>query len=286
MRRRIQIGLLVAGAIAFQACSGLPEGQWTEFRETYSGVTTVEVRQIAGDSIFEGTDGDQVSVVFRHNYRAACVTPRISSGGSRLQYREDFGSGSCSGGSELAVTVPEGVKIDFSSASADVVIRDVNATVRAKTASGNITARDLIGRVELETGSGEVRLVGVRGVIDVRTGSGDVDGRRLALAGLSRFRTGSGDIHITPDAGVDHDLDIQSGSGRSVLDYGDFPLNGHFELSARKDLGRIVSAHPFDSEEEFLRSDTIYVRKTFREGGAQPRITIATGSGTAELRRG
>ena len=286
MKRLVQIGLLIAGAIAVQACTGMAEVEWTEIRESYADVTTLEVHQIAGESVFEGTDGDQVSVVLRHNYPAACVTPRLSASGSRFQYYEESRIGSCSGRSELAIAVPRGVEIDFSSASGDVVIRDVNGSVRAKTASGNITARGLTGRVDVETGSGDVRLEGVSGVIDVRTGSGDVSGRELELAGPSSFRTGSGNIYMAAGAGIDHDLDIRSGSGRSVLDYGDAPLNGHFELSARKDLGRIVSAHAFDSEEEFLRSDTIYVRKTFREGREQPTITIFTGSGTAELRRG
>ena len=63
-------------------------------------------------------------------------------------------------------------------------------------------------------------------------------------------------------------------------------MSNALDLShARTDSGRIVCPFDFQSETTFKEGGYSYDRKSFTRGGDDPKISIHTASGTAELRR-
>lgn len=135
------------------------------------------------------------------------------------------------------------------------------------------------------TGSGGANITDARGSFSINSGSGNVTVSEATIAGGSTFNAGSGDIRLTLAASADHDLTFSTGSGKAVLNYYGNTIKGEFEFTAREDRGKIVSPFSFDDETTFTQSGRTYMRKAFTRDKNNPKVTISTGTGTAELKR-
>jgi hypothetical protein len=176
-------------------------------------------------------------------------------------------------------------EIKINTASGDIEIRSFSGDASINTASGRIRGRDVDGTLSAHSASGDVSISDSRGVFAINSASGDLDMTDIAIEGESTFSSASGDVIIELADSAVYDLTLTSASGRAILNYGGAPLTASFEFTARAGRGRIVAPFRFDREEQFFQGGQLYERKTLVQGRNNPKITIATASGRAELRR-
>lgn len=176
----------------------------------------------------------------------------------------------------------------FSTASGDLELTGVTVGdyVEMSTASGNVeltrvTASD---RFEASTASGNVIIEDSEGVLQASTASGDVRVRDSRMTGDGRFSSASGDVSVTLEGTVTHDLEASSASGDVSLEAGfgnDFTL----VMTRRRDRGSFDSPFDATSEEEFERNGRTYVRRTVVRGSGGPEIRLSTASGSVRVRQ-
>ena len=116
-------------------------------------------------------------------------------------------------------------------------------------------------------------------------GSGRIDVSDAVIDGASSFSAGSGNVTVVLAESPAADLTISTGSGKAVLRYRGYPIEGYFEFTALQSRGKIVSPFGFDDESTFTQDGRTYMRKSFTLEKSDPKVTIRTGSGTAELKK-
>ena len=119
------------------------------------------------------------------------------------------------------VVVERVASLTTQSASGDVIAREVDGDVVAKTTSGDVQIRSVGGDLVVAAVSGDVHLGTVGGTCRVSTVSGDVEVDDLA--GQATVNGVSGNVELGIPAGRRLWLDIRSATGdvRSDLDVGD-----------------------------------------------------------------
>ena len=176
--------------------------------ETFEKKSLVRVSTVSSDCIVKKGQSDEIRVELTASYRPAdCFEPEIRQRESSLMISEDFDC-SCKGNAVWTITVPEGTRIRFSSASGDFEMEGLKAKVAAETASGDITIRDADGNLDIESASGDAWISGCSGELSVSTASGDVILDNLS--GEIDVNTASGDIEATGITGL-ISLDAASG---------------------------------------------------------------------------
>ncbi len=227
----------------------------------------IKVNTISGDCIVRKAvdDGIEVMVLNNHSPRDA-FEPKFRVSGNTLKLDERT-NGSTNGNSMWALSVPEGTRVEFESASGGLSIYGLEGVFVAKTTSGNIRIEDCRGRFHMSTASGDVNASGV------------------VIEGNSTFGSASGVVNVKLAQSAEHDLHLGTASGKAILDYCGNPIKGHFEFTAKARQGRIVSPFDFDAEEEFDNHHDLYVRKTAIKEIEDPHVTIGTASGRAILRQ-
>ncbi len=274
-----------------------------ELKQTFEKMDRIKIETVSGDCVIERSETSQISLVVISAYDPPdSFEPRIKERGSTLHLSEKMRR-SNSGYSTWVLTVPDGVEIDFSSASGDLSISEVRGQFASSTASGDIEVDNATGEFEFSSASGDVRLDGCAGEFDISTASGDirVDGctglfdlssasgdvvaRNLKFEDDADFSAASGDVDVQLGAVCEFDLEISSASGSATLDLNSYEPKGRFELVAKVHSGDIDCPFDFDEEETFERHGDEYVMKSFSRGGSEPVITISTASGEAELRK-
>lgn len=292
-----------------------------ELHKSYSGIKSIEINTVSGDcEIKTGTTKD-VKVDLKYKVKPAKnFEPILKKDGDKLEIEEDW-SGSASGHVKWTITVPADMKIEFSSASGDLIVSggifniksetasgdvsvdncngdfkvntasgdvdlsEVEGELDFSTASGDIKADNLNGDVELNTASGNIKLRDSKGYFDLNAASGDVIVSEITINGESEFSAASGDVSVSLAQSSEYDLDLSSASGDATLDYNGKAVKGYFELTARKKRGKIVSDFEFDNIEEYEKNNQDYIRKSFTKGSKTPKIYISTASGKASIKK-
>ena len=289
---------------ALLACSLLPGDLHAGGRtdKTFDKKGLVEMRFVSGDcKVTKSTDGRiSVSVVSKVRPEDA-FEPEMTERGDRLILREHFDHSS-SGSVRWTVSVPEGTKIRFESASGGIEINGLKSDLKASTASGDIRLRDMDGEFDVSTASGEIHAENtsgrmtfstasgnieadnIRGELELSSASGAVKADRATLTEESSFSAASGDVSVKLAKSPAYDLEASSASGDATVNFNGNPLEGYFELTVKLDGGRIVCPFKFDNEKEFARGHEAYVTKSFTKGKSAPKISISSASGRAELR--
>lgn len=273
-----------------------------EISKTFDAKKYVKVNTVSGDCIIRKGESGKITVdVFSAVRPFENFEPEFDERSNSLVLNERM-YGSCSGESRWEVTVPEGTRVKFNTASGNLVIEDMSGDFRAETASGDIEVHrctgefnfstasgdmELIscqGEWDLSTASGEIDMVECQGYFSVSTASGDIDAVDVALDGNSSFSTASGTSRVVLASTPEHDLKVSTASGRAVLDYNGNALKGNFELIAKVRGGRIDCPFDFDNVEHFRRWGDEYVSKSFSRDADSPDILVATASGKATLK--
>ena len=319
MRKGMMV--VVAAVILLTAGSLTLAARENEVHKEFDGVKSVRLRTVSGDCIVKTHRSDKVVVdLFYDVDPEGAFDYEMDERRGRLVIKERW-KGSSSGDVNWALTVPEGVDVEFTTASGDLEVTGPVGEVEASTASGDIELDNANGDIEVSTASGDVTIIGGDGELKVSTASGDVNAEKIA--GDARISTASGEIEISDSKGIfelscasgeitaedivvegsstfstasgsvkvilaetaEYDLSLSAASGDVTLDYNGNPVKGYFEFKSRKRRGRITCPFDFDEEEEYERWDQTYVWKWFSKGGDEPEISLSTASGKITLKK-
>jgi DUF4097 and DUF4098 domain-containing protein YvlB len=113
----------------------------------------------------------------------------------------------------LKIRVPEGAKVQFEGASADIRGIGRFGTLEADSASGDVEFDDVAGDATVNAASGDVTVRSIGGAAEVNTASGDVELGRVA--GVLVAKAASGDVRVD-DAGAG--VKIRTASGDQRID--------------------------------------------------------------------
>ncbi len=126
---------------------------------------------------------------------------------------------------DFIVTVPSRASVDLKTSGGDVVVGDLNGTVRAHTSGGEIALGKISDDIEASTSGGNVRLDEGRGNVKLSTSGGNISAGRVV--GPADLRTSGGDIRIDS---VENTLTAHT-SGGDVRAVFAGPLKGDCSLS-------------------------------------------------------
>ena len=255
-----------------------------QISRTFDAKDLVRINTVSGDCIVKRGEPGKIDVEVIHAMDPDDVyEPEMRERGSSLRLTENI-YGSCSGSSVWILTVPEGTRIRFSSASGEFQAEDLMGEFDVSTASGDIEMINCQGELELSSASGDVVVEDCEGDFQCSSASGRVEGIDVKLTTTSSFSSASGSVEVVLGSSPDVDLSVSSASGRATLDYNGNTMNGYFELVVREGKGRIVCTVDFDSEESFRRHGQDYIAKAFTRGPGEPEIVVETASGRATLK--
>lgn len=283
MRQAIKTVMLMAlaAAVLFVSATAREKRQITE---TFDDISRITIKSVSGDCVIVKGQTDQVTVEVTHSYYPSdSFEPRLKKSGQRLRLSERM-HGSNSGRSTWKLTIPDGLQVDFSTASGDLTVTDIEGRFSASTASGNVEMVNCRGEFEISTASGDIVAHKCTGLFELSTASGDVEADGIIVNDESTFSTASGRVDVSLGATAEHNLNLGSASGKALLNYSGHPIRGFFEFEAKRRHGRIDSPIDFDNEETFRKWDDRYVRKTFTKESDSPVIAIHTASGRAVLK--
>ena len=253
---------------------------------TFDAKERIKVSTVSGDLIIKRGGSNEIKVEVNNEYSPRdSFEPQMRESGKTLKLTERI-YGSNSGSSTWTVTVPDGIEIDFSSASGDMSVSDMTGEFTGSTASGDFEFDQCRGVWEISTASGDFDFTDCEGEFEISTASGDIDGTDVVIESESSFSTASGRVNVRLAKSSEYDLRLGTASGRATLDYGGNAIKGTFEFVAKVRGGRISAPYDFDDEDTFRKWGDRYVRKTFTKGSDDPLITIETASGKVALKEG
>ncbi len=246
-----------------------------------AGLVVVEVT--ADDVRVRGVDGTVARLVSGHAPEAL----RIETGDRRLVVRSRVGGpgafmgiriGSWGFGTTISGTVelevPRGSRLEITTASGDVAVRDVQGGVQVRTASGDASLRGVAGDVRFQGASGRLTVVAEAPIsLRAETISGDVGVEAPRVDG-AQVRTVSGDVEIATTFAPVGAHAIETTSGDVELAVG-----GGLTLDARTVSGDVDVSHP-DRVRGRERRDPIVI------GDGSARLTVRTLAGDIDVRRG
>lgn len=314
---------LILAAICF---STAVFGQQT-INKSYSGIKSIRLETASGSGTIKKSSTNEVKVTLEYTYDDDDYKPTFEQKGDRLIIDEDFNNRGRNwnnrGKAEWTLELPDGVELDYSSGSGSIdvdgididlnvgtgsgsiEVNDVTGSMKintgsgsiriskadgeldANTGSGSIRLRDAKGDADLNTGSGSIDLEDVEGTFDLNTGSGSIGVLGVTITGASDFNTGSGRIEIELAAELNHDLDINTGSGSATLDFNGTEIAGQFYLETDKRRSDITAPFKFDKEydKEGRGRDNVRQIKEAKVGSKNVRINMETGSGDVKIKK-
>lgn len=296
--------IAVTALLAAALLSGTATAKDITVEKTFSGLEAVRIRTVLGGcSIFRSDDGNiRVKVV--HDWDPEDFDVEMEASGRRLLLEEDIHSRHDSNNrrSHWTLYVPDGIDIRFNSATGSLEVEGLKLELEAESGTGEMNVTGCEGVFDLSSGTGDVEIAGSKGEFELSSGTGSVEledcsgefeassgtGRvrvsEMRLEGESEFSSGTGSAYVELPVGTEYDLEISSGTGNATLDLMGSEPDGYFEFTALERHGRIICPVEPDGEEEYERNDDRYVRKYFRRGTSEARITISTGTGKARLK--
>lgn len=178
---------------------------------------------------------------------------------------------------EITVAVPRGVNLVVTSGNGAVDLGAAVAAARVSSGNGRVRVRGVQGRVDASSGNGEVSVDDVTGPVKVHTGNGDV--AIGTVNGPVEASSGNGDIIVAMKrlAG-DGDLEFSSGNGRIEVTV---PEDFSAEVEASSGNGRVTTDFPIRIVGRIVPSR---LRGTIGDG--KRRLTMHTGNGSMEIRKG
>jgi hypothetical protein len=290
---RFAFALLVyALAMPAVAAAQEREREFT-FRERVPAGAWLRVHTLHGDVRVTEGSGDRAEVIGRKNGEDAAEL-RISTvrAGDDVTICAIWEGGQCDaegihssrkwshGGDasvDFEVRLPRGVKIRVISGNGEVMVSGATAEVQASSGNGAVSVASSGGPVRASSGNGDVDVSEAGGEVTARSGNGDV--RVTTSSGPVSAYSGNGsiDARMSSLTGT-ADMSFRTGNGDITLM---LPANFEGEIDARLPNGRLESDFPLRVEG---RLDPRRLRATIGRGG--PRISIMSGSGGAEIRKG
>jgi hypothetical protein len=207
-----------------------------DFQKTYriEAGGSISVRNVSGDVVITGYDGDAVMVSgTREGRDREMVEVEDASAGNRVDVRVRYPRNcNCDASIKFQVQVPRSLRLNFgsSTASGNIEVSGVSGDVNISAASGNVLVKNVAGEIKARTASGDVRVQDITGTVNAGSASGDVDVEiaRLEGTGDMKFSTASGNVNVRLPANLDADIEMSSVSGNLETN---FPI----EIQAREE---------------------------------------------------
>jgi DUF4097 and DUF4098 domain-containing protein YvlB len=283
MKRLARITFIVGLAVMFLTSSASAFGG-RKIIKTFDKKSRIKINTVSGDCVIKKGTSDKIEVVVENSYTPEDnFEAEIDDSPKSLRLVEHF-RGSTHGEGTWTISAPDGIKIEFSTASGNLDIRGLEGEFEASTASGDIRIIDCSGEFNFSTASGNIDTRNCTGAFEISTASGEIMASSITLEEPGSFSTASGTAEVRPAQTPEFDLSVSSASGSAIVDYDGNPIKGTFEFTAKKRNGEINSPFNFDHEEEFSQYGDQYVRKIFTKGTNNPLIKISTASGAAILK--
>lgn len=270
---------------------------------TAKGKSEVRLKLVLGSCVLRPSLDGALHATVEYNYEPeGGFEAKLEERGSVVYLEEKFRGRNPEGSSSWTLLVPEGMEVDFNTATGSLTIEGVNIEIKANsgtgsleltkvtggrykmnTGTGNITVTGSQGEFDLNSGTGNVNVEDSEGNFEANSGTGDVDASAITIEGNGKFNSGTGDVMVSAPRGHGFTLSVSSGTGDATLRMSGQPVEGLFEFTANSRRGRIVSPVRFDKEEELPNGDGTYWRKSFTKGNGTTKYYIETGTGTAKL---
>ena len=279
-------------------------GGWgEEIEKAYENKKELRIKFVLGDCELKKSTDDKIHVHLVYTYDEGKFEPKFRERGSVLTLREKFYGDNPNGYSRWTISVPDGLEIDFESATGDFRVEGISGEMDGSSGTGNMELRKVGGEIDVSSGTGNVELMDSKGefeassgtgdvlvensegTFDVSSGTGDVEASGITIIDEGEFSSGTGDVMVTGPKGENFDLSVSSGTDDAVLRMGGLPIQGYFEFTSHARKGRITCPVAFDTEEEYWEGDELYYRKSFAKGNDTTRFYIKTGTGKAKLMR-
>lgn len=294
-------------------------------KKSFSGVKRIRISTSSGDCELRKAPGTSVEVELTHTFDDRSFTPRFEQSGERLELGEEFNGRNFSGSVRWKLAIPDGMKVNFSTGSGNLLVDGVsidldattgsgdlefstmkgsvdantgsgnvdlagfNGDAKLNTGSGNMDVRDMEGDLDLNCGSGDIKVSQSKAYFSINTGSGNISADKVTITGSSRFNTGSGRARVGLAATPTVDLAVNSGSGDAELNFNGNEIVGQVVMKASKRHGNISAPFEFDKTEEVSNGNNngndVTIVKTAQRGKGTNRILVSTGSGDAVLRK-
>jgi DUF4097 and DUF4098 domain-containing protein YvlB len=292
-----------------------------EIDKTFDAKKNVRIETTSGDCIIKAGEARKINVHVEYSERAEdSFEADIQEKSNSIRIKERWHGRNSGGRVTWTITVPPETEIEFSTASGDLSVENINNVIDASTASGDVTidnaqgdmeistasgdvnvseskgkldfstasgdirSSQLAGELDFSTASGDIKIRGAQGSFDLSCASGDIEASGITIEDDSEFSTASGDVEVNLEKSSGYDLDLSTASGDVTLDYNGNEIKGYFEFSAKKRSGSIRSPIDFDREEEYGRNGDEYIKKSFTRGGETPKVYISTASGRVTLK--
>ncbi len=289
-----------------------------KFEETFTGINEIQLTTGSADCHVVKSTGNSVTITLEHNL-GSDYEPIVENRNGKLVIRDN--DKRPRGEMNWTLTIPDNIEMKYTAGSGDILIENLKIDLTSISGSGDIELKNVSGSLTSTTGSGDIELDNFNGEFKANTGSGDVHGEDVkgtikvncgsgtiaftnieaemmgnvgsgniritdfTLAGRSSFNSGSGDVSVKLGATPTHELALNSGSGDSMLDRNGHSLNADIVMSASKKNGKIVAPFKFDREEEETQGNQTIMKKYASVGsGNKVKISLGTGSGTAQIK--
>jgi hypothetical protein len=220
----------LSAVVAFLCLVSTSEAFSQDYQKSYrlNAGDSISVRNVSGDVIITGYEGDAVAVsAFKEGRDRDLVEVEDKSGAGGVDLGVKYPREcNCDASIRFEIRVPRGVRYKFgkiSTASGNIQLKGVNGEVKVSTASGDVLVEDVAGEINASTASGQVSVRNVSGTVSAQSASGDVkvEIARLEGAGDMKFSTASGDVDVRLPSSLDADVHLSTMSGRVKTN---FPL--------------------------------------------------------------
>lgn len=261
--------LIVIGALLIVFPVMLSAGELGRDAEIFKNIKRIELKTTSASCIVKPSEDENVVVRVKAKYSPESnVSFEYDVDRTTLELNEII-HGSSSGNASFLLAVPDNIKIEFTSASGELKVVDVDGDFKTALASGNILIENSDG------------------IFNINTASGNIDAINVQLAGRSIFGTASGRSKVILGASPKYDIKVGSASGSAILDFNENPIEGYIEMSCKERSGRIKAPMAFDETDRWHHegSRDWYVTKSVTVGDRNaPLIEVGTASGSATLR--
>lgn len=283
------LGFLVFATPALAFSNGHAE-------KTFQGAHKLTIHTVSGDCEIVKSSGPGIRVSVDYTFDDESFEPRMEQRGDEVVISERFAQGSNRGQSRWNVEIPDGMEVEFSSASGnfqiaglmvnlkvstasgDIGLKSLNGELKVDSASGDVTGGDISGVTRISTASGDIGLTDADGEFKLSSASGDVKVEKVTATERSSFSTASGDVNVVLGKAPGKDLSVSSASGNVRLGFNGNEPQGTLVLRS----GERASVHsdfPVDHQETESRWGGNRVIRT-TDFGAGPQIELSSASGS------
>jgi len=142
--------------------------------KAYADKDEVNIKLVLGDCHIGKSNDNRIHVHLVYTYSDDQFEPKFKERGRKLTLEEKFHGDNPRGYSSWTVDVPEGMEIDFKSATGDLLLEGIDAEIDGNTGTGEIEIREVKGEFDLNTGTGNVDVTNSEGEFDLNSGTGNV----------------------------------------------------------------------------------------------------------------